>query len=166
LEIALQTLTLALAVGFFTTAAWDDLWARHIPNAVPLAIVVLALVQLIPAGDPTPALWTIIAAAAVFVVAFAQWRFGLLGGGDAKLMAAAALLVGYRGLFPFLVLMSLAGAVLALAVVGARRFGGPSALLLPSPCAGETAARPTIPYGAAIAAAAVWVLICQHSLTK
>jgi prepilin peptidase CpaA len=158
----LQGAILALAIGVFTTAAWDDFWARRIPNALPLSIGALALVQLIPAGDPHPALWTIIAAAVVFAIAFVQWRLGLLGGGDAKLLAAAALLVGYHDLFRFLFLMSVCGAVIALAVLAASRLGGPSPLLLPFPGAATKSARPSIPYGTAIAAAAVWVLIQQY----
>src|SRR5262245_13584994 len=158
---------LLVAVGVFAAAAYSDVRARHIPNELSLAIGALALVRLIPTGDPHPAaVWSIAAAAVVFVVAFVQWRFGLLGGGDAKLLAAAALLVGWRDLFNFLFLMSLGGAVVALAVVAARRIGGPSALLLPSPSAVETPARPSVPYGLAIAAAAAWVLIRQYSLTK
>ena len=157
---------LLLAVGLFAAAAYSDVRARHIPNKMPLAIGALALLRLIPAGDPHPALWSIAAAASVFVVAFVQWRFGLLGGGDAKLLAAAALLVGWRDLFEFLLLMSLGGAVVALAVVAASRLGGPSALLLPSPSAVGTPARPSVPYGLAIAAAAAWVLIRQYSLMK
>jgi prepilin peptidase CpaA len=161
----LETTIVLAAVGVFTAAAYSDVRARHIPNALPLAISVLAVARLIPAGDPHAALWSIVAAAAVFAFAFAQWRFGLLGGGDAKLLAAAALLVGWRDLFEFLLLMSLGGAVVALAVVAASRLGGPSALLLASPSAVEPA-RPSVPYGLAIAAAAAWVVIRQYSLTK
>ncbi len=157
---------LLAAVGIFAAAAYSDVRARHIPNALPLAIGALGLVRLIPAGDPHPALWSIAAAAAIFVAAFVQWRLGLLGGGDAKLLAAAALLVGWRDLFDFLLLMSLGGAVVAVAVVAASRLGGPSALLLPAPSAVETPARPSVPYGLAIAGAAAWVLIRQYSLTK
>jgi prepilin peptidase CpaA len=166
METALEAAILALAIGAFTTAAWDDLWARRIPNALPLAIAALALVQLIPAGDPYPALWTIVAAAVVFVVAFVQWRLGLLGGGDAKLLAAAALLVGYHDLFRFLFVMSLCGAAVAAAVMAASRLGGPSPLLLPFPGASGRSARPSIPYGTAIAAAAMWVLIQQYPLSQ
>jgi prepilin peptidase CpaA len=156
---------LMAAIGVFAGAAYSDVRARHIPNAFPLAIGALGLVRLIPIGDPHAALWNVMAAAAVFAVAFVLWRFGLLGGGDAKLLAAASLLVGWRDLFDFLLLMSLGGAGVVLAVVAASRFGGPSALLLASPRAVEPA-RPSAPYGIAIAAAAAWVLIRQYYLTK
>jgi prepilin peptidase CpaA len=165
-ETALQEATFVLAIGAFAAAAWDDLWARRIPNAVPLAIGALALVQLIPGEDARPALLSIAAAAAVFVLALAQWRLGLLGGGDAKLLAAAALLVGWRGLFDFLFLTAVFGGGLALAVIGASRFGRPAALLLPVPGEAAMRARPTVPYGVAISAAAVWVLIQQYSMMK
>jgi prepilin peptidase CpaA len=162
----LETAMLLVAVGVLAAAAYSDVRARHIPNALPLAVCALALVRLIPAGDPHPALWTIAAAAAVFVAAFVQWRFGLLGGGDAKLLAAAALLVGWHDLLEFLLVMSIGGAVVALAVVAASRLGGPSPLLLPSPSAVKTPPRPSVPYGLAIAIAAAWVLIRQYSLTR
>jgi prepilin peptidase CpaA len=154
---------LLVAVGVFAAAGYSDVRARHIPNELPLAIGALALVRLLWTGDP---LWSVAAAGVVFVVVFVQWRFGLLGGGDAKLLAAAALLVGWRDLFQFLFLMSLGGAAVALAVVVAGRLGGPPALLLPPPGAVETPARPSVPYGLAIAAAATWVLIRQYSLTR
>jgi prepilin peptidase CpaA len=162
----MQTATSILAIGVLTAAAWDDLWARHIPNALPLSIGALAVVRLIPVGDPYPALWTIAAAAAVFAVSVLHWRLGLLGGGDAKLLAAAALLVGYHDLMAFLFLMSLAGAVVSLAVLAASRLGGPAPLLLPFPGAIETPARPSVPFGVAIAAAAALVLIQQYSVAK
>jgi prepilin peptidase CpaA len=159
-----ETAIFLFSIGLFAAAAWDDLWARQIPNELPIAIGALALVQLIPGGDPYPTLWTIIAATAVFAVAFLHWYFGLLGGGDAKLLTAAALLVGHHDLFRFLFLTSLCGAVVALAVLCASRLGGPSPLLLPFPGAAAASRRPSIPYGAAIAAAAVWVLIQQYPL--
>jgi prepilin peptidase CpaA len=160
----LRTAILILAIGVFAIAAYGDVRARHIPNSLPLAIGALALVQLTPVGDPHPALWTIGAAAMIFVLGLLQWRLGLLGGGDVKLLAAAALLVGSRDLFDFLFLMSLGGAAVSLAVFGASRLGGPSPLLLPYP--GRTAARPSVPYGVAIATAAAWVLIRQYSQLK
>jgi prepilin peptidase CpaA len=160
----LRTAILILAIGVFVAAAYGDVRARHIPNSLPLAIGALALVQLIPAGDPHPALWAITAAAMILAVGLLQWRLGLVGGGDVKLLAAATLLVGAHDLFDFLFLMSLGGAVVSLAVLGASRFGGPSLLLLPYP--GRAAARPSVPYGVAIATAAAWVLIRQYSQLK
>jgi len=106
----LRTAILILAIGVFAIAAYGDVRARHIPNSLPLAIGALALVQLTPVGDPHPALWTIGAAVMIFVLGLLQWRLGLLGGGDVKLLAAAALLVGSHDLFDFLFLTSLGGA--------------------------------------------------------
>jgi prepilin peptidase CpaA len=166
MEIALQTAILLFALGAFAAAAYGDVRARHIPNGLPLAIGILGVVKLIPAGDPAPALWTVAAAAAVFAAAVLLWRRGLLGGGDAKLMAAAALLVGHHGVVRFLLVMGFTGGVLAIAVVGAGRLGRPAALLLPAQGGLETPARPSIPYGVAIAAAAALVLIQQYSLMK
>jgi prepilin peptidase CpaA len=159
----LQTVVLVLALALFAVAAYGDLRARHIPNELPLAIGALALGRLFLAGDPSYALRTVVSTAAVFGGVFLAWRRGLMGGGDAKLLTAATLLLGYRNLFGFLLLTSLCGAIVAFAVLAATRLGGPSALLLPYPGRAETAARPSVPYGVAIAAAAAWVLIRQIS---
>src|SRR5205085_3415209 len=64
---------------------------------------------------------TLLAAAAVLAVGFALFWRGIIGGGDAKLIAGATLLVGYHDLFAFLFLMSLCGGVLAVAVLGQHR---------------------------------------------
>jgi prepilin peptidase CpaA len=160
---ALQTVVLTLALGVFAVAAYGDFRARHVPNELPLAIGALAVGRLILVGDPYGAFWTVVSTAAVFGGVFLAWCKGLIGGGDAKLLAAATLLIGYRSLFFFLLLTSLGGAVLAFAVLAASRLGGPAALLLPYPGRAETAARPSVPYGVAIAAAAAWVLIRQIS---
>jgi prepilin peptidase CpaA len=165
-ETALQTAILVFAIGLFAAAAYGDVRARQIPNALPLAIAGLGLLRLVLAGDPAAALWTLAAAGAVFAASFLQWWRGLLGGGDAKLLAAASLLVGSGGLFGFLIMMSLCGAIIALAVLAASRFGGPPGLLLPFPGVVETPARPSVPYGVAIAAAGAIVLFLETFVAK
>jgi prepilin peptidase CpaA len=78
------------------------------------------------------------AGVAVFVLLAAAFFAGMMGGGDVKLAAALALWFPPAGTVKFLVLMSLAGGVLTLGLVGwhrsKRRLG-----------------RPEIPYGVAIA---------------
>ena len=54
----------------------------------------------------------------LFILGFALFSFGVFGGGDAKLLAAAGLWLGWPDLLPFVVLTALAGGALA-AVVGA-----------------------------------------------
>jgi prepilin peptidase CpaA len=99
----------------------------------------------------------------VFIAAFLLFWRGFVGGGDAKLIAATALLVGYHNLFSFLVLMGLCGVLVTLAVLvtGFRgwrsQVGVGSSEPLPK-------ARLAVPYGVAIAGGGTVTLLFQPSL--
>jgi prepilin peptidase CpaA len=105
-------------------------------------------------GDLSVALYTAGASLVVFIVVFLLFWRGLVGGGDAKLMTATALLVGYSHLFNFLALMSICGALLTLAMlVTWWRSEQP-----------QPKARLAVPYGVAIAAGGIVTLLFQSSL--
>jgi prepilin peptidase CpaA len=70
---------------------------------------------------------------------------GMMGGGDVKLAAALALWFPPAGTIKFLVMMSIAGGVLTLAILVWHR-------------ARRNVGSPKIPYGVAIAAGALFVL--------
>ena len=109
--------------------------------------------------------------AAIFTTAFLLFWYGAIGGGDAKLVAATALLVGYHDLFGFLFLMSLCGGVLALASLVAERFDlsfrrwprGSHVSSTDQSDRGRVASKgSTVPYGVAVAAAGVITLIAAR----
>ena len=77
-------------------------------------------------------------AAGVFALLAVAFFAGMMGGGDVKLAAALALWFSPASTVRFLVIMSIAGGVLTLLVVGVHRLRGKSG-------------RPEIPYGVAIA---------------
>ncbi len=170
-ETELQTLILVLGIGGFAAIAYGDARRRRISNELSIAIAGLGLARLAVAGDWSEAMGTFVAAAAVFVVALAMFWRGWLGGGDAKLLPASALLVGHHDVFEFLVVMSLCGGVIALAVLIASKLGvpprrqlsaaGPAAAAPPVP-----PARPSVPYGVAIAMAGSLVLVLQSSVPR
>ena len=60
--------------------------------------------------------WHLVASAIVLVTGFGLFAFGYIGGGDAKLMAVAALWLGIGHLFEFLIIMTIAGGALAIAM--------------------------------------------------
>jgi prepilin peptidase CpaA len=160
----LHALVLLLGMALFTAVAYCDVRTRRIPNTLAIAIAALGLVQLILTGDLTAALYTLGAAAAVFVATFLLFWRRFLGGGDVKLMAATALLVGYHDLLAFLFVMSVCGALVAVAVLARDRFGllpTGSPMTMPAQEQDESSARLTIPYGLAIAAAGVLTLFLQ-----
>ena len=163
-EADVQRAIFFLAAIVFVLIAISDLRTRRIPNPATAAIAALGLLRLTLAGDMTTALYTLAATAAVFAATFLLFWRGLLGGGDVKLMAAAALLIGYRDLFSFLFVMSVCGALVALAVFAGDRLGLRSATTLPPQEGREQTDRLTVPYGMAIALAATLTLFVQSTV--
>jgi prepilin peptidase CpaA len=156
-----QTAVLIVAMGLLAIVAYGDMRTRRIPNVLSLAVAILGLLRIILGHDPIANGQTLAAGAAVFVAAFLLFWYGAIGGGDAKLAAATALLVGYHDLFSFLFLMSVCGGALALAMLARDTLRLWLWLLSSTEAAGHIAApaRPTVPYGVAIAAAGVVTLI-------
>jgi prepilin peptidase CpaA len=166
----MQTLIMLLGIGVFAVVAYGDVRTRRIPNELAAAVGALGLARMSLAGDPGAALCTVAASAAVFMTAFLLFRRGLVGGGDVKLLTAASLLVGYDQLLGFLFVMGLCGGLVALAVLAADKLGRwrrpvMPATAIPQPRERrETAGRPSVPYGVAIAAAGVLILVLQSSV--
>jgi prepilin peptidase CpaA len=150
----LEAVILLLGIVLVVVAAYGDVKALRIPNLLVATVTALGVLRLIVIGDPSAALYTAGASAAVFVTVFLLFCLGLFGGGDAKLIAATALLVGYHDLFNFLLLMSVCGALLSLGVLLTHR----------SSAAAAPKARLPVPYGVAIAAGGGVTLLFQPCL--
>ena len=138
---------LGLLSALLLAAAAFDLKTRTIPNSLNLAIALLAIPFWWSTGL---ALWPDMAlqlgvAALVFAAFAAIFALGAMGGGDVKLVAAVALWLPWQAVISLLVLMSLAGGVLTLAMVVRRRFA-------------EAEAEMEIPYGVAIAFGGLWLI--------
>jgi prepilin peptidase CpaA len=165
LKTDVQIVTLLVASIVFAFVAFSDLRTRRIPNEFIVVLLALAAVRIAVTGNPTAALYTLIASAAVFVAGFLLFWRGLLGGGDVKLIGATGLLIGYHDLFEFLFVMSVCGGLVALAILAGDKLGfGPTAPAddaTPSPELQEKSARLTVPYGVAIALAAIFTLLVQ-----
>jgi prepilin peptidase CpaA len=161
------------AIGVLGWAAYGDARWRRIPNEVSLGVAALGVLRLFLDGDMAAAVRTVGVAAIVLAVSFLLFARGVFGGGDAKLISGATLLVGSTRALDFLLLTSILGALLVPIVLLVGRFGGSLASVAGSgeelePLgAGESRkqSRPTIPYGVAIAVACAVVLIIEF-LTK
>jgi prepilin peptidase CpaA len=150
-----------LVLGFFAVlvvvAALKDLSTFTIPNwisaALALGFVPAALIVHAPLGAIGI---SFAVGAGVLVLAAGMFAFGWIGGGDAKLMASAALWVGLKGLAPFAVYTAICGGALALGLLALR-----SAWIRPFAEAGPAWARrlatpgEAAPYGVAIAIGAL-----------
>jgi prepilin peptidase CpaA len=160
----MQRVIVSLAIGALAWAAYGDLRWRRIPNTLTLGLAALGVLRLVVAGDAAAA-WRTIAAAAVVLVAgwFLFWS-GVCGGGDAKLLAAATVLVGWRDLGDFLILTAVLGAALVPVILLTRTI---APWLHPADgSAGVKPARTTMPYGAAISGACSMLLILQTEMTR
>jgi prepilin peptidase CpaA len=164
-----QTAVLIIGIGILAMIAYGDVRTRRIPNALCIAIAMLGLIRITLVHDPVAASHTLAAGAVVFVTGFLVFWRGAIGGGDAKLLAAMALLIGYHELVSFLFLMSLCGGALALAIL-ARDHLRPRLLrhsrmasVPPPDISGCRVAsiRSTVPYGVAIAASGAIMLIVE-----
>lgn len=151
---------------------WEDVRVRRIPNAAVLALFALWPLQLLLLGRPSPWWSGLVASAMVLAGGLVAWRVGLLGGGDAKLAAALSALIGLEGLLGFLLATALLGGVLALGLLAIARTAPALAFLearfVPTRLRGRVARvlprraggrRLTVPYGVALALAAVLVLV-------
>ena len=140
-------------------AAAYDLTTMTIPNGLTAAVVIAFVAAGIFGGlGATEIAWHAAAGALVLVATFAMFAAGWIGGGDAKLAAGIALWLGFADLLDYLVLASILGGALTLMLLAARRYPLP-ALLARQPWALKLHAPETgIPYGIALAAAALAVL--------
>ncbi len=69
------------------------------------------------------------AAFVVLAISFSMFAAGWIGGGDAKLVAAIALWLGFDQLFSFLILASIFGGLLTVSLLMVRRYALPACLL-------------------------------------
>jgi prepilin peptidase CpaA len=164
----MHSAVLATAVVIFVVVAYQDVRTRRIPNALSLAIAALGLARIALAADVIDAGYTVAAAVIIFAITLALFQRGAIGGGDAKILTAAVLLIGYQELLSFLFLMSLCGGALALATLAAERLDlslgrfrrGAHISSTGQSEGGRLAPKgSTVPYGLAVATAGVITLI-------
>lgn len=147
---------LLLSLPVLLAACVADVRRRIIPDWTVLALAGIGLAAAVLSGQPGP----VLAVGAACALAGAGLALsGLWGWGDAKLLAAAGLLVGPHGLLPMANAMVLTGAGLALLLIGLRGPMRAGRLPLPAGAPRWLAAEhrrlrraPSVPYGLAIAA--------------
>lgn len=105
------------AIALFLAAAASDAARRTIPNPVVVALAVVGIARIalgLAAGDGLGAAGLdVLAAVAVLAAGAAAFAAGMIGGGDAKLLAAGTLWIGTAGIGGYLLATVLAGGLLA-----------------------------------------------------
>jgi prepilin peptidase CpaA len=146
-------------------AAFEDFRRLVIPNLLPIVLCALWPVYFAFAPSFYGALTSIGCALAVFLVGAVLFARGWLGGGDVKLLSAATLWAGPAGTPALLMLTGVLGGALALFLL--MPFGSQIAMAVrallgqPSMSAERGLATP-VPYGVAIAGAALIVILSPH----
>ena len=153
-----EAIRLTLFPALMAFAASSDLLTMTIANRVSIILiggfVLLAVLSGLSGAEIVSHLG---AAAIVLAVAFTCFACGWIGGGDAKLAAATALWLGFGHLFDYLIYASILGGALTLLIVQFRTLPLPHILI-----GKEWAERlhregGGVPYGIALAAAALLI---------
>ena len=149
---------LLLFPALMAFAAASDLITMTISNRVSLALAAGFLALALASGmASSDILQHVGAGATVLVLAFGCFAMGWVGGGDAKIAAAAALWFGFAHLMDYLLYASLFGGALTLLLIQFREWP------LPYPLAGQAwllrlhAKESGIPYGVALAIGALMI---------
>ena len=146
-------------VGLMALAALFDVTRYTIPNWLCLCVAAGFPIAAILAGMG----WTeiglhLLVGFGALVFGMALFAPGWIGGGDAKLFAAAALWFGWPDTGLFLLYTALIGGGLSFLLISIRKFvpvieGGPAWLN-----AAVLSKDAAVPYGVALAGGALWVL--------
>ena len=140
----------AVFVAIMVVAMVWDFATYEIPDT--LSLVLLGVGVLAPlAGQGWGELGShLLGALGAFAFGVAMFALGQWGGADVKFMAATALWLGWPVLVGYLLVVAAAGGVLALAVLGFRRFKLPEAWAARPWLARLHRAEQGLPYGVAL----------------
>lgn len=153
-----DAIRLLLFPAVMAFAASSDLLTMTISNRVSFVLVGgFFLLALMTGMNPTEVAIHVGAALLVLVVAFVFFAQGWIGGGDAKLAAAIALWLGFDQLLTYLLYASLFGGVLTFLVIRFRLLPLPDFLARQEWLQRLHRMDEGVPYGIALAAAALAV---------
>lgn len=148
---ALRLLALLLFPLGVVFAALRDLTSYTIPNRVSLSLLALYLPVALIMGLPLQAIGLSALIGAVMLgLGIGMFSLRWIGGGDAKVIAAAGLWLGWPAVMPFALWTALAGGGLSLILMGGRRLGAPVTDRAPAWVGRLLTPGGDVPYGLAI----------------
>ena len=150
----LDVLILVIFPAAMIYAAVSDIATMTISNWISLVLIAAFPILAFASGMPmTDIGWHFAAGGLTLAVCFALFAFNVIGGGDAKLLAATALWFGWSDLFSLIIYTALYGAPLCWFLLGFRRVPLPDRLDQISWINRLHQAKEGVPYGLAICAA-------------
>lgn len=153
MEWTIMRIALLVAlVLLLVSAGIEDARTREIADRKNIAIALLAPLWWWASGVSVwPGMAMQLGVGLAMFLLFAQaFRIGMMGGGDVKMIAAVALWLPLPSLFRMLLVMSLAGGAVTIAMLIDHR--------LRVRTLGDAAPAIEVPYGVAIAMAALFIL--------
>jgi prepilin peptidase CpaA len=158
--MAAELLVIVVLPALLALAAGWDLASYTIPNRLQLALVAVFVVFVL-ATAMTPGMvgGHLLAGFLGLAIGFTLFALGYIGGGDAKLFAAVSLWLGFdRDLMSYMLIASILGGALTLALLALRKVPLPALLTSQSWLLRLHDERAGIPYGVALAAGAFFIL--------
>lgn len=146
-----MALSFIICAVLLVVAVYDAMFYR-IPNWLVLLLLALYPVLIFSSHTSIDWLMALAGAGICFIIGFALFALRLTGGGDIKLLTAAALWAGFGQLLPFLFNMALLGGALSLLLLLGRAivaFSFPAIMQHPRWPRLLTTGAP-VPYGVAI----------------
>ena len=156
IQIAAAQFALVFFPLLMVFAGAGDVMTARIPNYFPVAMSVVFFPIALATGMPLLFFGLHIATAIVLLlVGYGLFSFGFIGGGDAKLMAAAGLWLGFPSALPFMLFSVLAGGVLAAAIGLLFMLNMEAGMRSVSLDKALSRFKPSVPYGFALSAGAI-----------
>jgi prepilin peptidase CpaA len=146
-------------------AAWTDLAYRIIPNCLCFGIFAIAATSQVLIG-PGQLLRAVALGLVVLLVLWIPFAYGMIGGGDVKLLAATSVALSFRGTLKMFAVTALAGGIIVLIHLAMRHLPRPrrqAGNSLPQRVYAierwRILRRASLPYGVAIACGATLALL-------
>ena len=150
---SLFLMTFPVAMAF---AAANDLFTMKIPNKISLALVGGFVAVAVLTRMPLETFGMNLAIGfLILAVTFVLFSLNLLGGGDAKLIAAGSIWIGADHIVEYIFFVTVFGGVLSLVILSYRNWFPAASFALPGWAQRLHVPKGPIPYGIAIAAGAL-----------
>ncbi|MBE7217103.1 MAG: prepilin peptidase [Caulobacteraceae bacterium] len=156
--LVLQIILVAIFPALLICAALRDATSFTIPNWISLAAAAMFVPVALFLGLPLPVVGLALSlGVAALLLGMLMFAFGWIGGGDAKLMAACGVWIGWSAFLPFLIFTGAAGGALAVLLLMVRKMSFWLPPRLPAWMKRLATPGENVPYGVAIAIGALAV---------